>query len=118
MISLYLTYVLFQLWEDNKSSMLQFSLMVHWGVKGQVVDQAGTPVEGATVKVVGNDRELTSTSKGEFWKLLPPGTYTLVRLSVIQTFQYSIFDIITFLDYKYSIFRLKNNIFRLKTSHL
>ena len=50
---------------------------VHGGIKGQVVDQDGNPLYKATVEVVGREKTVTTTGKGEFWRLLLPGTYAV-----------------------------------------
>jgi len=68
---------LIQEWKNNKESLLQFMEATHMGVKGLVKDEAGDPVLGAVVEVHGINHNVTTTEKGEYWRLLTPGTYTL-----------------------------------------
>jgi hypothetical protein len=71
-------------WEQNRDSMIAFSQRAHIGIKGIVLDSVtGTPIVGATIKVVGAGRDVrTRTSRGSFFRLLLPGTYT-VQISAI-----------------------------------
>ena len=41
------------------------------------MDEVGQPVEGASVEVMGRDKETRTSRRGEFWRLLLPGTYTM-----------------------------------------
>ena len=56
-------------------------MKVHRGVKGMVVDESGKHLESATVVVSDSSgpvgRAVTTSTRGEFWKLLLPGQYTL-----------------------------------------
>ena len=64
-------------WEANKESMLSYMEKVHMGVKGIVTTKSGKPVEGADVFVAGINWNVTTTSAGEFWRVLAPGQYTI-----------------------------------------
>lgn len=82
-------YYLNQEWERNRDSLLSYLEQVHRGVKGVVTDSAGE-VEGAVVLVqqAGSllSKNVTTSSRGEFWRLLLPGEYTLTaQLSACQT---------------------------------
>ena len=57
------------------------------GVKGIVTDENNNPVHEAVVVIEGRDlvKFLTSV-EGEYYKLLLPGTYTLI-VSTFSTFQ-------------------------------
>ena len=60
--------------------MLELIARAHMGVKGLVVDEEGWGVAGATVTVDGIDKNITSSARGEYWRLLVPGqNYTLVK---------------------------------------
>ena len=61
-------------------SMLHFTSMVHMGVKGRVVDEEGVGIPNAMVKVKGNDKWVKTSKRGEYWKILTPGNYTLVGI--------------------------------------
>ena len=41
------------------------------------MDESGQPVEGASVEVMGRDKEMRTSRRGEFWRLLLPGTYSM-----------------------------------------
>ena len=41
------------------------------------MDEVGQPVEGASVEVIGRDKEMRTSRRGEFWRLLLPGAYTM-----------------------------------------
>ena len=41
------------------------------------VDEGGSAVEGAVVRIEEVEVALATTPRGEWWRLLPPGTYTL-----------------------------------------
>ena len=45
------------------------------GVRGVVRDRDGSGVPGAVVMVDGINKNVTSTEKGEYWRLLAPGAY-------------------------------------------
>ncbi|TRY63832.1 hypothetical protein TCAL_08292 [Tigriopus californicus] len=65
-------------WSDNKESMLKYMEATHLGVKGMVLDgQTNIPVPNAQVHVEGINHPVTTTNKGEYWRLLAPGTYRL-----------------------------------------
>jgi len=69
---------LHQHWLDNKDSMVALLSKSHMGVKGLVVNSNGWGVAGATVTVEGIDKNVTSSGRGEYWRLLVPGyNYTL-----------------------------------------
>jgi hypothetical protein len=45
------------------------------GVRGVVRDREGEGVAGALVMVADIEKNVTSTDRGEYWRLLAPGTY-------------------------------------------
>jgi len=65
-------------WQNNKESMMKFMEAIHTGVKGLVKDEGGDPVAEAVVMVRGIKHNVTSTEHGEYWRLLTPGTYTIM----------------------------------------
>ncbi|XP_037777657.1 carboxypeptidase D-like isoform X2 [Penaeus monodon] len=66
-------------WIKNKESLLAFMEKIHMGAKGVVTDSVtGEGIEGAKVSVEGVNYNVTTSSRGEYWRLLLPGTYTLV----------------------------------------
>ncbi|PSN35311.1 hypothetical protein C0J52_18506 [Blattella germanica] len=51
---------------------------VHQGVKGVVVDdKTGEPLSNVRLNVVGRDMAFRTSPRGEFWRILLPGTYEL-----------------------------------------
>ena len=79
-------YLSLQHWLDNKDSMVALLSKSHMGVKGLVVNSIGWGVAGATVTVEGIDKNVTSSGRGEYWRLLVPGyNYTLVKSVVFQS---------------------------------
>ena len=64
-------------WHDNRESLLRYMESVHMGFKGFVVDADGRPVPDATVHVEGIDHDVVTAEDGDFWRLLPPGNYTV-----------------------------------------
>ncbi|XP_021913626.1 carboxypeptidase D-like isoform X2 [Zootermopsis nevadensis] len=65
-------------WANNKESLLSFIEATHMGVKGVVTDEDGNGIEGAQIGVLGILHNVSTTSHGEYWRLLLPGTYNLV----------------------------------------
>lgn len=64
-------------WELNKESLLQFMEATHLGIRGQVVDaDTGEPIYQAVVEVSQIMHNVTTSEKGEFWRLLTDGDYS------------------------------------------
>lgn len=57
--------------------MLRYIESVHMGVKGHVRDRNGNPIPNAVVRVVGNEKAVTTSDSGEYWRLLVPGSYQI-----------------------------------------
>lgn len=64
-------------WNMNKEALINFMESVHWGVKGLVEDENGEPILDADVVVEGISHNITTSKKGEYWRLLLPGTYKI-----------------------------------------
>lgn len=66
------------LWTLNRPALLAYMQQVHLGVKGQVLDGDGQPVENALVEVEGRQNlcPFRTNSHGEYYRLLLPGSYT------------------------------------------
>uniref|UniRef100_A0A914L0K0 Peptidase M14 carboxypeptidase A domain-containing protein n=1 Tax=Meloidogyne incognita TaxID=6306 RepID=A0A914L0K0_MELIC len=68
------------LWKQHRFSLLSFMESVHSGVKGVVHDATGEkPISGAEITIIkgGKGKALTTSLNGEYWRLLPPGEYSL-----------------------------------------
>ncbi|EDV26043.1 expressed hypothetical protein [Trichoplax adhaerens] len=64
-------------WQDNKNALLTYMEQVHQGIKGIVTDNQGSRVSGASISVQGRGKVIKSTTDGEYWRLLLPGTYSV-----------------------------------------
>jgi carboxypeptidase D len=75
-------------WERNKESLVQYLQQVHRGVKGVVHDSSYHPENQTDSAVAGAEisvetvtgllgKNVSSSSRGEFWRLLLPGEYRL-----------------------------------------
>ena len=56
------------------------------GVKGIIRSQSGVPIAGAEVTVDDRIHPVRSTARGEYWRVLLPGTYTL-KVVFIQSYR-------------------------------
>merc|ERR1712173_236435 len=67
-------------WEMNKHSMVRYLLMADSGIRGLVTDGAtGRPVENTKVEIVGREKAVYTTDRGEYWRLLPDGGAYQIR---------------------------------------
>lgn len=66
-------------WNDNRESMLNYAEAARYGINGVVTgDDTGLPLD-ATVTIVGNAKPVhTDPAHGDYYKLLPTGTYDVV----------------------------------------
>ncbi|GLG92487.1 Carboxypeptidase D [Gryllus bimaculatus] len=64
-------------WNSNKEPMLLYLEATHLGIKGIVSDVNGNPIERAEVVVQNLNHNVTTTARGEFWRLLLPGSYSV-----------------------------------------
>ncbi|XP_076767108.1 carboxypeptidase D svr [Xylocopa sonorina] len=62
-------------WKSNKESLIKYLEQAHIGVKGLVRDIDGQPIEAAAIIVHGINHNVSTTHRGEYWRLLLPGTY-------------------------------------------
>nr|QDC23058.1 carboxypeptidase A-like protein isoform S1 [Cupiennius salei]QDC23059.1 carboxypeptidase A-like protein isoform S2 [Cupiennius salei] len=66
-----------QFWEDNKHALLKYLGEAHQGVWGVVSDSNNNPLNNVSIKVAGRQFGSRTTHRGEYWRILRPGTYTL-----------------------------------------
>ncbi|XP_044755146.1 carboxypeptidase D-like [Coccinella septempunctata] len=67
-----------KLWEQNKQSLLKYSLRALEGISGQIIDNTtGLPIKNASLEIIGRNMTFFSTSYGYFWRILLPGRYKL-----------------------------------------
>lgn len=70
-------------WHQNRKSLLVYIAQVHRGVRGLIMDMNGNLVPRASLKIKGRDVTFRSSKRGEYWRLLLPGTYTLGELMCV-----------------------------------
>ncbi|XP_045473624.1 carboxypeptidase D-like isoform X2 [Harmonia axyridis] len=67
-----------KLWEQNKQSLLSYSLEALKGVSGQIFDSSDErPIENANIEIIGRNMTFKSSQNGYFWRILLPGSYQL-----------------------------------------
>lgn len=66
-----------QFWEHNKKALIAYLGEVHRGVRGLLLDSSGLAVTNAKLKIKGRDFSFRVSKRGEFWRVLLPGKYTL-----------------------------------------
>ncbi|XP_045473619.1 carboxypeptidase D-like [Harmonia axyridis] len=67
-----------KLWEQNKQSLLSYSLEALKGVSGQILDSLDErPIENANIEIIGRNMTFKSSQNGYFWRILLPGFYQL-----------------------------------------
>ncbi|KAK3916566.1 Carboxypeptidase D [Frankliniella fusca] len=64
-------------WTNNRDSLLRYLELAHMGIKGSVVDNNNNPIPSADIVVRNVRKNVTTSTRGEFWRLLTPGTYTV-----------------------------------------
>lgn len=64
-------------WSQNKRSLIEYmKLASTMGIKGLVTDSNRYPLEDMEIVVYGLERKpVRTTARGEYWRLLLPGTY-------------------------------------------
>ena len=61
--------------------MSSFLVKGHTGIKGLVTDSNNNPVHNAKIEVTGRAKDIYTTERGEYWRLLLPGTYSVRAVS-------------------------------------
>lgn len=104
-------------WSDHVYSLLSFMELVHQNVKGVVLDPDGQAIEGAQIEILngGTGKNLSTTTLGEYWRVLAPGHYTVgfyftKYLNKIFYFSFFVFH----KKFHYIVIRY---IFQLRVSH-
>ena len=69
-------------------ALLKYISQVHQGVQGVIRDTSThQPIHTTGLKIEGRDSYFRTTSRGEFWRILLPGTYTLQVRSILALAQ-------------------------------
>ena len=64
-------------------ALLKYISQVHQGVRGVIRDMSThQPIRTTGLKIEGRDSYFRTTSRGEFWRILLPGTYKLQVRSI------------------------------------
>lgn len=66
-----------EFWQQNKNALLAYLNEVHRGVRGVITDTSGASVPSAILKIKGRKIPFRGSSRGEFWRILLPGSYIL-----------------------------------------
>merc|ERR1712071_200781 len=79
-------------WSLNKKPLLNFIASTHRGVRGLILDkETQEPVPKAYVVVEGINKNITSTERGEYWRLLfpenTPSNHLLMDTFPVRNFQ-------------------------------
>lgn len=64
-------------WRKNIKSLVRFIQAIHMGVKGIVLGADRSPIKNAHIVIEGNKKVITTTGRGEYWRLLVPGMYNI-----------------------------------------
>lgn len=69
-------------------ALLKYISQVHQGVRGVIRDMSThQPIQTTGLKIGGRDSYFRTTSRGEFWRVLLPGTYQLQVRSILALTQ-------------------------------
>lgn len=66
-----------QYWDQNKRALIAYLAEVNRGVRGLIIDENNRPVAGAKLKIRGRDFSFQASQRGEYWRILLPGTYII-----------------------------------------
>ena len=81
-------------WKKNVKSLVKYLQAAHIGIKGFVFDHNGNSISDAKIEVVGNEKKITTSPRGEFWRLLLPGQYKIRAIGLCTPNQCKISDTI------------------------
>lgn len=66
-----------RMWDENRQPLLAYLGEVHKGVRGMIKDDNGVPVTNATLRIADRRSKFKTSSRGEYWRILRPGSYAL-----------------------------------------
>ncbi|XP_049519865.1 mucin-5AC [Dermacentor silvarum] len=76
-----LSYQLRRFWMDNMKPLMKLIEESQRGLRGIITDDEGYPVANARLMIKGRYMPFKTSRKGEYWRILLPGTYTLMASS-------------------------------------
>ena len=71
-------------WEMNREPLLAYLEASSEAARGIVTNKDGQPAREAVVKVSGHDKDVVTTSRGEWWRILAPGSLSFLPLQIIH----------------------------------
>ena len=83
-------------WDNNRDSLINYMYQAHMGVKGFITESdsdnspygiIGTPIQNAVISVSGINYNVTSSTYGDYWRLLVPGDYEITASATGYTKQ-------------------------------
>merc|ERR1712126_697970 len=64
-------------WEMNREPLIAFLEASGRAARGVVTREDGHPASKAVVKISGHNKDIVTTNRGEWWRMLTPGRYTV-----------------------------------------
>ncbi|XP_074640654.1 carboxypeptidase D-like isoform X2 [Tubulanus polymorphus] len=64
-----------RIWNMHKASLITMLKQAHRGIKGIVKDKKGNALRGAHVRFEGVKKDAKTSTQGDYWKYVLPGTY-------------------------------------------
>eukprot|EP00092_Neocalanus_flemingeri_P011116 GFUD01011970.1.p1 GENE.GFUD01011970.1~~GFUD01011970.1.p1 ORF type:complete len:636 (-),score=156.99 GFUD01011970.1:106-2013(-) len=68
-------YMLQAEWENNREALVAYLETARGAVHGVVTDQEGNTVDRARIEVIGRAKDVLTTERGEYWRVLAPGKH-------------------------------------------
>ena len=68
-------------WEMNREPLMAFLEASGGAARGVVTREDGQPASKAVVRVSGHDKDIVTTDRGEWWRILTPGLFLFFNLS-------------------------------------
>jgi len=62
-------------WENNRDALVAYLETARGALHGIVTDKEGKPVKGARIEVIGRAKDVLTTDKGEYWRILASGKH-------------------------------------------
>ena len=65
-------------WKMNREPLMAFLEASGKAARGVVTRENGQPASKAVVKVSGHNKDIVTTDKGEWWRILTPGDFIIL----------------------------------------